>query len=280
MIRTTLLELGLIDVENIVVISDKTRDNNNLKVYQDKNTKIIFIDDYYVGNDEYKTGDYRTKINGGNYEDYLDSQRRWDNFKQFAIGKSIIDFGCGNGSFLMLSKQFTRSSIGVEMQDDYREILNHVNIKCYSDLSLVHRTVETVFLFHVLEHLPDPINTLKQIHSKLSDGGKIIIEVPHAKDYLMDNEKFLNFTLWSQHLILHTRESLEVFLKSAGFKNIIIKGVQRYGLSNHLQWLKYGISGGHVANLSIFESKELKDSYTKALESIDATDTLIVVATK
>ena len=36
-------------------------------------------------------------------------------------------------------------------------------------------------MFHVLEHLPYQIDTLKSIHSKLKKGGKIIIEVPHGE---------------------------------------------------------------------------------------------------
>ena len=44
-------------------------------------------------------------------------------------------------------------------------------------------------MFHVLEHLPYQIDTLKSIHSKLKKGGKIIIEVPHGEDYLLNFEK-------------------------------------------------------------------------------------------
>jgi len=134
-----------------------------------------------------------------------------------------------------------------------------------------------------LEHLPDPINTLKRVYGRLKQGGegKVIIEVPHARDFLLDGlkvESFINFTLWSQHLILHTRESLALMLNDAGFKDIRIEGVQRYSLANHFHWLRNGKPGGHREALSVFETDSLRSTYAEALSRIDANDTLVAIA--
>ena len=94
----------------------------------------------------------------------------------------------------------------------------------------------------------------------------------------LNNEEFKQFTLWSQHLVLHTRESLSRFLKFSGFENINIRGVQRYPLSNHMNWLAYGKPGGHKAPLSLIDSNSLNYEYGNALARIDATDTLVAVA--
>jgi hypothetical protein len=42
---------------------------------------------------------------------------------------------------------------------------------------------------------------------------------------LFELEKFKKRTFWSEHLILRTRSSLEVYLKTAGFRNIVISGL-------------------------------------------------------
>ena len=110
----------------------------------------------------------------------------------------------------------------------------------------------------------------------------MIIEVPHARDFLIHNLKvkdFIDFTLWSQHLILHTRESLRLILADAGFKNIVIQGVQRYSIANHFHWLSHKQPGGHKSLLSAIETPELVASYHQALARIDATDTLVAIAT-
>ena len=111
--------------------------------------------------------------------------------------------------------------------------------------------------------------------------SKLIIEVPHANDFLLktiSNKDFKNFTLWSQHLVLHTRVSLYRFLQCVGFEQINITGVQRYPLSNHLNWLANGRPGGHKSSLSIIDSKNLNEEYENALARIDATDTLVALA--
>lgn len=282
-IYDTLEHLNLIKNDTIEVFSNHTRDKKNLTVYRDLDSGVIFIKKYYVGNEEYESGEYRkSHLNKTthDFEDVIDTERRYNRYKQFIIGKNICDFGCGAGNFLRLSS-LAKSRMGVEIQKDFKNILNKEKIKCVSSLEFVG-LMDTVFLFHTLEHLPDPIKTLKDIHTKLKPNGKIIIEVPHARDFLLtqlNNESFKNFTLWSQHLILHTRESLHSFLNNAGFKDIHIEGVQRYGLSNHMSWLKDGKSGGHKSNLSIFETENLKNSYAEALSRLDANDTIVATAT-
>ena len=129
--------------------------------------------------------------------------------------------------------------------------------------------------------MPDPLEKLRTFSSKLKPGGNIVIEVPHAKDFLISHLKlssFIAFTLWSQHLILHTRSSLSKFLASAYFHDIAITGVQRFPLSNHLKWLSESKPGGHQSSLSIIDNTHLTNAYSMALAGIDATDTLLAVA--
>ncbi len=172
----------------------------------------------------------------------------------------------------------------MELQKKYAEELNNISINCFQSIQNVPQPLDVVTLFHCLEHLPDPINILHNIRVSLKDDGKgiVIIEVPHARDFLIEHLKlkeFINYTLWSQHLILHTRESLRLLLEDAGFNNIIIEGVQRYNIANHFQWLSNKKPGGHKSLLSTLETPELIASYEKALARIDATDTIIAIAT-
>lgn len=137
-----------------------------------------------------------------------------------------------------------------------------------------------IFMFHSLEHFQDPISMLIDAKSMLRKGGKLIIEVPHANDFLISGvscDAFLKFTLWSQHLILHTRSSLQRMLSCVEPVCISVAGIQRYPLSNHLTWLSKGKPGGHKALLSEIDTYELRTAYEAALRKIDATDTLIAV---
>lgn len=289
-VSVALKRLGLISDSSISVLSTNTRDVKDLRVYRDNVSGVIFIDDFYVGSEAYESGAYRaelkplTQSTGRGLEDYVDTDRRIKTYAQYIVGKSVCDFGCGYGSFLKKALPVARSVNGVELQQDCVDQLNSEGITCVSDISKLPKDIETCFLFHTFEHFPEPTLILKNIKAKLkADGeGLIVIEVPHAKDFLishMELKAFTDFTLWSQHLILHTRESLSAFLYDAGFKSVVIEGVQRYGLSNHLHWLRNQKPGGHKSPLSIFETESLRSSYAEALSKIDANDTLVAVAT-
>ena len=138
-----------------------------------------------------------------------------------------------------------------------------------------------IFTYQVIEHLPKHLETLSELMRKVVSGGQVLIEVPHANDFLLSAvacEEFKQFTLWSQHLILHTRDSLRKTLEFVGLKDIQIEGVQRYPLSNHLNWLANGKAGGHKSPLSVLDSDVLFNAYQSSLAGIDATDTLVAVA--
>ena len=135
-------------------------------------------------------------------------------------------------------------------------------------------------MFHVLEHIPHQVKILKTLRKKLTRNGKIIIEVPSAKDFLLSFEKFEDFkkfTFWSEHLILHTEKSLREVLKKAGYKKIQVKYYQRYNFANHLGWFVNKKPGGHVFFKEIVDIK-INRNYIEYLKRIKCTDTLIAIA--
>lgn len=284
-IKLLLKDLNLIDETSLEVFSTSTRDNKDLTVFKDSNSGIIFIDDFFTENDEYRSGDYRAigeRLYGTrDFEITVDTRRRKKDYEQFLIGKKVIDFGCGEGTFLRQARDSAEVVVGLEIEQRYVDELNNIGIRCVTDFTeLETEKFDTIFCFHTLEHLHEPLEVLKSFKNFLKPKGYLVIEVPHANDFLLgilSNKDFKQFTLWSQHLILHTRRSLEQFLMTSGFKNFIIQGKQRYKLSNHLNWLVTGSPGGHKGVLSSIDSNDLTKSYEQSLQMIDATDTLVAV---
>ena len=279
-IRLTLEAIGAINPNDVGLFSDRTRDRN-IPVWRDSTSGVIFIEDFFVGDDEYSSGSYRGTSHEPTFEDLSDTRRRVGQFRPLYYGKKVIDFGCGAGTFLRSIQKEARTLQGVELQESYRDGLLGDGIECFVEISKCSEA-DVLFMFHVLEHLPDPLPILRQALDLVRPShGEVVIEVPHANDFLITQVKcqpFINFTLWSQHLILHTRDSLRRLLSAAGFAEISIFGEQRYGLSNHLRWLSEGLPGGHLGALSAIETQQLRDEYKNALAAIDATDTLIAVA--
>ena len=281
-----LLHLKLIKKKNIINISKKTRDKK-ISVLKDKVSKIIFLEKFITNQNYYSSIKYdskKVKTLDGNVKttDLNDDKRRLEQFQKLFVNKKILDFGCGWGGFLKKLKN-ARSLNGIELRKEcieYFEKNKKINVS--SQLNNFSGKFDIITMFHVLEHMPYQIKTLKLLRNKLKKNGKIIIEVPHAEDFLLEFDElkeFKKFTFWSEHLILHTYYSLKTILKKAGFRNIKINYFQRYGFDNHLGWFIKKRPGGHIF-FKKYNSKNLNYNYIQNLIKIKKTDTLIAVAKK
>jgi 2-polyprenyl-3-methyl-5-hydroxy-6-metoxy-1,4-benzoquinol methylase len=295
-----LLRYKLIKKKNIIKLSDSTRDAK-VKVYQDKKTKIIFLQksitnlDYYKiskNKDKDRTKNLKKKfalikIKKNNKNNTIiktpiieNDKRRFIQHKNFFFNKNILDYGCGWGGFLCEVKN-AKSLTGFEIRQECLDYLkNKKNIEIIETLNNLSHKFDIITLFHVLEHLQNPFHVLKQLKKALKSNGKIIIEVPSANDFLLsikNLESFKKFTFWSEHLMLHTEQSIRKFLKVCGFKNIQVFYYQRYNFENHLGWFTSGTPGGHEFFKGTVDEMFIKD-YNEFLKRSKKTDTLIAIA--
>jgi len=292
-----LKRLKLISKLNLSTISNKTRDKN-IKVIKDLKTKIIFLEKYitstkYYSSLKHKDHDRKDKnlkkkiVNVKTLSGKIrtpiieDDYRRANQFKKYFKNKNILDFGCGWGGFLRNVKN-SKSLNGIELRQECLNFIenNFKKINISNNINSFERKFDIITMFHVLEHIPYQINTLKALKSKLTKKGKIIIEVPHAEDFLILQDhlvEFKKFTFWSEHLILHTYKSLKTMLVKSGFKKINIQYYQRYNFANHLGWFLKRKPGGHDFYKNETNDK-LNSVYRENLKKLGQTDTLIAVA--
>jgi SAM-dependent methyltransferase len=208
-----------------------------------------------------------------------DTRRRYHDFASLVRGRSWIDVGSGSGAMLDVFAPIVSSYCAVEPQEvaaAFLRDLGHPVYRRLSDVPFQHYQVAT--LFHVYEHLSDPIGVLEELRQRLAPGADLIIEVPHARDLLISlarNENFCAHTFWSEHLFLHTRETLTALVRAAGFDVVSIQGVQRYPVANHLYWLTKGKPAGHV-EWSMLVDERLDTAYEAVLAGLDMTDTLVL----
>ena len=88
----------------------------------------------------------------------------------------LMDFGCGGGYLL---SQFKNKRIGFEInRSAWRECeKNNVNVTDnFDDIS--DNCIDTIISNHAMEHVPLPLETLKNLYNKLKVGGKLIIVIP------------------------------------------------------------------------------------------------------
>ena len=228
------------------------------------------------------TGGYGEELVGPS----LDKSRRINFLKESIIfdpKKSILDFGCGNGEMLEILKTEFANVMGLEPDIGAKDLATSRGfnvVGAINELKAANLKFDFITLFHVIEHIYEPIDLLIEIKSLLNPGGLIIIETPNSQDALSalyESDQFRNFTYWSHHPYLYSNKSLGMLVESAGLEVILNGGVQRYSIDNHLYWLSKGLPGGHEVWKTKF-SEELKIAYNQNLVDKKLQDTVWLVA--
>ncbi len=259
-----------------------TRDNPAIDVYECQNCHTkqlnhIVDNDYENGFMNDKLGMSSDEIQKRLNECYVDDARRASMVKSWCLDKDVLDFGCGFGGFLTNISPYSLSAAGVELGADERAYINAHGYEVRMDINEFDREFDVITLFHVFEHLNNPLMWLERISSKLKSGGVLFIEVPNADDALLslyECAPFADFTYWSAHLYLYTIKSLtEVINRNGSFVIEDAGQFQRYPLANHLYWLSQGKPGGqHVWDF--FNTETINAEYGSLLSERGLCDTL------
>lgn len=286
-IKDLLIQLGLSTPDSFEQIFDRVRDRDDIAVLRCTQSGAILLS----RTDHMEISHYQEKevlsyynadsVQSAALKTEIDDSRRAEMFKDLVRNKALLDVGCGAGGSLKKLSAYARTALGVEPQRLARSLAENLGLEVCEDLSVVpEASCDVATLFHVYEHITDPIEFLKQVRKRIRPGGRVLIEVPHSGDFLISflaNSAFMNHSFWSEHIILHSRTTLERFTKEAGFVNPVIRGYQRYPLANHLHWLAKGKPGGHL-NWSFLRNDQLDAAYTSVLADLNFTDTIILEA--
>ena len=192
----------------------------------------------------------------------------------------LLEIGAYAGYFLDAVRPYAGSVAGVEPDPDCREwVARRLGIQMEEDVAcLAHERFDVVVMFHTLEHLPDPVQSLKQISKVIAPGGKLIIEVPNVDDALIslyEIPAYQNFYYQRAHLFYFSKSALKQVSELAGF-NAQITGLQRYDLSNHLRWMLTGQPGGQRFYEPVLDGV-VNAAYAEALIRSGRSDTLWAV---
>ena len=173
--------LKLFKNKNLIKISNKTRDKK-IAVFKDKVSKIIFLQKYFP-NQKYNSN---IKINLKHLDDDF---RRVKQFNNYCYKKDVLDFGCGWGIFLLNLKK-TRSLTGVDLRKNCLDYIRkkRKKIALYNNLKSLNQKFDIITLFHVLEHIPHQINTLKNLKNYLNNVLKGLSWYMDQKEYVKENQ--------------------------------------------------------------------------------------------
>lgn len=192
----------------------------------DKNIDKYYISDKYISH---------TNTNQGFLEKIYQIIRKIAINGKFKLIKSyikkgnILDIGCGTGNFLNKCKNHGWKTKGVEPSKIARDqaIKNYnLDVQASTELSGLNNKFDIITMWHVLEHVTNLNETIIDLHSLLSDHGKLIIAVPNINSY--DASYYQKY--WAAydlpiHLYHFTEDSISILFKNHNFKLIKSKGM-------------------------------------------------------
>jgi 2-polyprenyl-3-methyl-5-hydroxy-6-metoxy-1,4-benzoquinol methylase len=141
-------------------------------------------------------------------------------------GATLVDFGCGSTAFLDQAAARGWSPIGVDFTPTVVEAVRSAGFEAYTveDFwnSMKPGSVDAFRLNHVLEHLYEPWETLRRLHSLLSENGRIHIGVPNPLG--LSRRLFGSdwMSLDARHTLLYQPDLARELLEQVGFRNIRI----------------------------------------------------------
>jgi 2-polyprenyl-3-methyl-5-hydroxy-6-metoxy-1,4-benzoquinol methylase len=97
---------------------------------------------------------------------------------------SILDIGAGTGDFLAVAKENGWETVGVEPSDKARAIALKKAVSFVEDtLGLESHSFDVITMWHVLEHVPNLDNQIKELKRLLKPSGTLIVAVPNFKSF-------------------------------------------------------------------------------------------------
>ncbi len=97
---------------------------------------------------------------------------------------NVLDVGCGAGAFLDMARSAGLRTFGLELNPTAAEKARAKGHEIFDRLlpevpaDACPGGFDLITLFQVLEHVPDPVDILKQASARLKPGGYISIAVP------------------------------------------------------------------------------------------------------
>jgi SAM-dependent methyltransferase len=149
------------------------------------------------------------------------------------VNLMVLEVGCGLGQNLEVFKNDNRA-IGIEGLPDAvaqarAQGLDVSEGDLEAELAIKTGSTDWVLCLDVLEHLPNPMSLMKEIHRILRARGRVVINVPNHFDLTgrirvlmghdLDVHKFFphNHEWDNPHLRFFTHRGIRQFLRAAGF---------------------------------------------------------------
>ncbi|MCM8819321.1 MAG: glycosyltransferase, partial [Candidatus Omnitrophica bacterium] len=170
------------------------------------------------------------------YKDWINQQaniskkiflNRFKKIEEYKKVGNILDIGAGLGEFLAIAKQKGWQVWGTEISEYAAQFAKEnfkIDIFCgaLEEANFEDNFFDVVTLWHVLEHIDEPIKYLKEIKRILKKDGILVIALPNLDDYIYKLAYRIFKTKASKEYSIKDREHHIFAFKQKTLKRILL----------------------------------------------------------
>jgi SAM-dependent methyltransferase len=140
-------------------------------------------------------------------------------------GRRVLDIGSGSGAWLLIAREAGWSVAGADPDPIARSRAQELGLEVRTGGAEAWAdqlgTFSAVTMSHVIEHVHDPVQTLRDALSLLRPGGRLYVETPNidAVGHTIFGPNWRGLET-PRHLVLFNHGSMNRALGMAGFVNI------------------------------------------------------------
>ncbi len=125
----------------------------------------------------------------------------------------LLDFGAGCGTLAKIIRKKTKSSpICIEIDEYLKSILIKIGFKVFDDIDKTKDQYDFIYSSNVLEHIYDDVKLLKQLKSKLTKNGTLVLYLPAFQILYSDLDRSVG------HFRRYSKKRILKITSDAGFK--------------------------------------------------------------
>ena len=257
-------------------------DQPELKVVKCDECNLTQLSDFsHINSNYYSSNYYLTSLALAREREKDWNQKRALIIKKYIPGLSnlnALDLGCGHGGFLKQAQGLFNTLVGFDLCPQHCEELTKEGWSCVNSLvDIPSEEINLVTMFHVLEHVKNPSDFLRDLQRKFDRTNTFVIEVPNTEETLnslFDCQAYRANHYSSQHLYYFSYKTLQQVVEDAGLECILQTGFQRYSLANNFGWLAQGKGGGQFS-FNMFNDRDLNFQYEKVLVENKMADSIL-----
>jgi len=181
--------------------------------------------------DQEMLGSYYNDSYEVKFDDYIKGVRRrspktLDELKKYFPSRGrLLEVGCSYGGFLDEARRDGWEVTGIELSETAaRHARDQLGLKVFSgrldnQLEQLTEPFDVLALFHVIEHVPDPVQLLEQCRRLTKHNGLLILKTPNVASFIAR----ITGSTWQwvsppAHLYLYSPKTLDALLQKVGYQ--------------------------------------------------------------